>query len=74
MNVGEICVRDVVTVRESTELSQAAELMRENHIGYLVVVEPKLAPSCLIPVGVLTDRDIVVSVVALLAVTANTAP
>jgi len=38
--------------------------MREKHIGYLVVVEPDAADQSLRPVGVLTDRDIVVSVVA----------
>lgn len=37
--------------------------MREKHVGYLVVVEPDPA-GLLRTVGVLTDRDIVVSVVA----------
>lgn len=64
MNVGEICVRNVVTVRESDELSKAAAVMREQHVGYLVVVEPKVGESGFAPVGVLTDRDIVVGVVA----------
>jgi CBS domain-containing protein len=64
MNVAEICVRDVVTVRESDELSKAAGLMRERHVGYLVVVEPKVGESGSVPIGVLTDRDIVVGVVA----------
>ena len=38
--------------------------MREKHIGYLVVVDPEVVDQSLRPVGVLTDRDIVVSVVA----------
>jgi CBS domain-containing protein len=64
MNVGEICKGNVVTVREFDELSSAARLMREKHVGYLVVVEPNPTNATLRPVGVLTDRDIVVSVVA----------
>jgi predicted transcriptional regulator len=39
MNVGKVCSRDVVTAREFDELNSATELMRENHVGYLVVVK-----------------------------------
>lgn len=64
MNIAKLCRPDVVTVREFDELTAAAGLMRERHIGYLVVVEPEFADGSLKPVGVLTDRDIVVTVVA----------
>lgn len=64
MNVGEICVRNVITVRELDELTKAAEVMREKHIGYLVVVGPKVGEAGFVPIGVLTDRDIVIGVVA----------
>lgn len=64
MNVGDICSRNVVTIRESDELTTAAQLMRRKHVGYLVVIEPKLDESTVAPVGVITDRDIVVGVVA----------
>ncbi len=64
MNVGQICKRSVVTVREFEEITAAARLMREKHVGYLVVVEPIAGADTLRPVGVLTDRDIVVSVIA----------
>ncbi len=64
MNAGQMCKRDVVTVREFDDLTAAAQLMREKHIGYLVVVEPNIGDGTLEPVGVLTDRDIVVGVVA----------
>ncbi len=64
MNVGDICTRDVVTVREFDELTAAAQLMREKHVGYLIVVAPMLEDSSFKPVGVLTDRDIVIAVVA----------
>lgn len=64
MNVGEICRRVVTTVRPLDELNVAARLMREKHVGYLVVVEPAVAERTWRPVGVITDRDLVVSVLA----------
>jgi CBS domain-containing protein len=64
MNAGQLCNRNPITVRRSDELLRAAQLMREKHIGYLVVVEPEVADQSLRPVGVVTDRDIVVSVIA----------
>jgi len=64
MNVGDICVRDTVTIRPFDELAAAARLMRDQHVGYLVVVEPAAQEGAFKPAGVLTDRDIVVSVVA----------
>lgn len=63
-NIGELCRRDPVTVREYDDLTAAAQLMREKHVGYLVVVRPDPADGASIPVGVLTDRDVVVGVVA----------
>ncbi len=62
MKIGNVCHRNTVTVRRSDELVQAAQLMRARHIGYLVVVDSE--ESVERPVGVLTDRDIVVTVVA----------
>lgn len=64
MKAGDICSRNVVTVREFDDLTAAARLMRQRHIGYLVVIEPKLDERSVMPVGVITDRDIVVGVVA----------
>ena len=64
MTVGEICRKNVITARASDDLVQAAQLMRERHVGYIVVVEPEVEASTVRPIGVLTDRDIVVEVVA----------
>jgi CBS domain-containing protein len=64
MNVGNVCHRNTVTVRPFDEVTHAARLMREHHVGYLVVVEPDLADGSRRPIGVLTDRDIVIGVVA----------
>jgi len=64
VNAGQLCNRNPVTVGRADELIRVAQLMREKHIGYLVVVEPNVADQSLRPVGVITDRDIVISVVA----------
>jgi CBS domain-containing protein len=64
MNVAQLCRRNPVTVRPHDELTSAAQLMRDRHVGYLVVVEVDLADGVQRPVGVLTDRDIVVTVVS----------
>jgi CBS domain-containing protein len=64
MYVGQICNRDAITITAGAHIFAAAQLMRERHVGYLVVVEPDEAGSLRRPVGVLTDRDIVVGIVA----------
>ena len=64
MDVAQLFSRDSVTVRETDEVTDAARLMRERHVGYLVVVAQDLAGSTVRPVGVLTDRDIVIGIVA----------
>ncbi len=60
MKTGQVCKRDVVTARLATPLTEAAARMRENHVGSLVVVDPKTKK----PLGIVTDRDMVVAVVA----------
>ena len=62
MRIAEICTRDVVHVTADTSLRDAAEIMRNRHVGAVVVVEQPNGE--LVPVGILTDRDIVLSVLA----------
>ena len=62
MNAGEICSRDVVVCSGSDTVLEAAVLMREQHTGDVVVVEER--PHGPIPIGILTDRDVAVGVVA----------
>ncbi len=62
MAIGEICSRDVVLARRDMSVREAARLMREYHVGALVVVDE--TGDGRRPVGVLTDRDIVVGIVA----------
>jgi CBS domain-containing protein len=49
----------VITVSPSAPITEAAFLMRNNDIGALVVVDNERNP-----IGIITDRDIVVSVIA----------
>lgn len=62
MKVGEICQREVVTIGNTPDVVEAARLMREKHVGFLVVLQEDDALRR--PVGVLTDRDIVLQVTA----------
>jgi len=62
MAVGEICNREVVFAEKVLSVVDAAQLMRKHHVGDLVVVEEKDGRKH--PVGIVTDRDIVVEVVA----------
>jgi CBS domain-containing protein len=60
--IGQLCNRAVVTIGVNATVAEAATLMREHHIGALVVAEEKSGGPA--PIGMLTDRDIVVEVVA----------
>ena len=60
MNAGELCNRDVVTITRDAGIIDAAKLMRDHHVGCLVVVENREGQTE--PVGILTDRDIVIEV------------
>lgn len=62
MRIGEICIRDVVCAGRSTSVQDAARLMRSHHVGNVVVVDNRAGDR--IPVGIVTDRDITVGVVA----------
>ena len=61
MKTGEVCKHSVVTARPDTRLVEAARLMRDNHVGSLVVMDEK---DERVPVGIVTDRDIVVAGIA----------
>ena len=63
MAIGEIYSREVLFARRDTTVKVAAALMRESHLGSLVVVDEPDGKR--IPAEILTDRDIVVAVVAL---------
>lgn len=62
MPVGEICNREVVVAERTTTIVEAARLMRRYHVGDLVVVDEDQGRR--VPVGMVTDRDLVVEVIA----------
>ncbi|MEQ1440355.1 CBS domain-containing protein [Fontimonas sp. SYSU GA230001] len=62
MRVGEYCNREVIVAERTTGVIEAARLMRRYHVGNLVIVERE--HDIARPVGIVTDRDLVVEVLA----------
>lgn len=62
MSIGEYCNRDVVVTDGATPVTGVAKLMRHYHVGDVIIVERHHEVAT--PVGILTDRDIVVEVLA----------
>ena len=62
MTAGEYCNREVIIVEPTISVTEAAALMRRHHVGDLVVVEKEGEEAR--PIGIITDRDIVIEVVA----------
>lgn len=63
MKVTELCTRNVVRATASMPVYEAARLMRERHVGSVVVTQRQDGRE--VPIGIVTDRDITVAVVAL---------
>jgi CBS domain-containing protein len=63
MPIGEICSREVYYATRDTTVQEGAELMRKHHVGDLVIADKNGGGT--MPVGIVTDRDIVISVTAL---------
>ena len=62
MRIGGIATLEAVHCKREASVLEAALLMRKHHVGDLIVVDE--VAGALSPVGILTDRDIVVSLVA----------
>ena len=62
MPIGEICNREVVIAHVEDSVLHAAQLMREHHVGDVLVVRQSNG-SCM-PVGIVTDRDLVIEILA----------
>jgi CBS domain-containing protein len=58
MSVGKICIRTVVTARPDETVDIAAKRMKQFDVGALVIVEENK------PIGIITDRDLVLRVLA----------
>jgi len=62
VKAGELCNREVVTATAEMSIQEAARLMRDNHVGCLIVVKEN--GGQVEPAGILTDRDIVIELIA----------
>ena len=58
MSLERICSKTVVTISPDANVLEAAKLMHSKHIGCLVVTDESR------PIGILTDRDIALKLVA----------
>jgi CBS domain-containing protein len=63
MRIGEMCTTQTIVCTRDESVQGAALLMRSHHVGDVVVIDQPNGER--IPAGILTDRDIVVSVIAL---------
>jgi predicted transcriptional regulator len=62
MKVGEVCNRNVIIVERLSSIRDVAVIMREHHVGNVIVVDDNGDQKK--PVGILTDRDIVIELIA----------
>jgi CBS domain-containing protein len=63
MKAGELCVRDVVTAEPGDSAGEVAKRMADHNVGNVIVVvqRPAGLPR---PIGIVTDRDLVVRLLA----------
>ncbi len=62
MSLAELCNCEVVIADKETTVTGAAKLMRQYHVGDIVVVDSQVDGN--VPIGLITDRDIVIQVLA----------
>jgi len=62
MHAGNICKRELITADESESIAKVARLMRNHGVGDIVLT--KSLDATTVPIGFVTDRDIVVHAVA----------
>lgn len=60
MKLKDICILDVACCTRETSILAAARMMRQQHTGDLIVIDD--LDEDRIPVGIITDRDIVIEV------------
>jgi CBS domain-containing protein len=62
MTLKTLCNREVLVVDKDDNILEAAVLMRKYHAGDVIIVEERNGSRY--PVGIVTDRDIVIEVIA----------
>ena len=58
IKVGDIMIKNIITIEKGSSIVDAAKLMKENSIGSVIITEGNKA------VGIITERDIVRKAVA----------
>ena len=59
MSLATLCNRNVVYTDQDAGIVEVARLMRERHVGSVIVVDGAGKP-----IGIITDRDLVIEVIA----------
>lgn len=62
MRIDEVCAGEVVCCRRNASVLELAQVMRNSHVGAVVVADEPNGER--VPVGIVTDRDLVVEVMA----------
>lgn len=62
MIIGGICNRDVITVTKDASILEVVQEMRKHHVGDVIVTERDNGAGK--PLGIVTDRDIVIELLA----------
>lgn len=62
MPIGELCNVDVICCDTNTSVAEIAVLMRRHHVGDVIVTG--MQAESRVPLGIVTDRDIVIEAVA----------
>lgn len=63
MPASEYCRSETAVISKDASIPDAARLMRNHHVGEVIVVEQMDGKS--VPVGILTDRDLVLEIIAM---------
>jgi predicted transcriptional regulator len=62
ITVEQVCVHTVVTIQHDLPIVQCAKIMHDEQVGSLIITEVR--DGLRLPIGILTDRDITIKVVA----------
>lgn len=63
MSIAQYCTKEVSLLTQDSSILEAAQMMRKNHVGEVIIVEHQKGKT--IPVGIITDRDLVIEVIAM---------
>ncbi len=63
MPISEICNREVIIIQKEETVMEAAKLMRQHHVGDVIVIEEQ-SNNIRKPIGIVTDRDLVIEIMA----------